>query len=88
MDYQALAAGFGVGYLEIKSDDRLDDHVRAALAYPGPALVRVVTDYRDRKIRWIEAVRHKFTNELTTAQKTRFLARIGSRAVTFHKAND
>jgi acetolactate synthase I/II/III large subunit len=88
MNYQSLANGFGVGYMEIKSNDPLDDYVSAALAYAGPALVRVVTDYGDRKIRWIEAVRHRFTKELTTAQKVRFLARIGSRAIEFHKAND
>ncbi len=88
MDYASLARGFGVAYLEIKSDDRLEDHIRAAIDYPGPVLVRVITDYRERKIRWIEAVRHRYTKELTTAQKARFLARIGSRAVSFQKAND
>jgi acetolactate synthase-1/2/3 large subunit len=88
MDYESLARGFGVAYLEIKSNDRLEEYIRAALFHPGPILVRVITDYRDRKIRWIEAVRHKYTNELTTAQKARFAARIGSRAVTFQRAND
>jgi acetolactate synthase-1/2/3 large subunit len=88
MDYESLARGFGVAYLEIKTDDRLEDHVRAAIDYPGPVLVRVVTDYRERKIRWIEAIRHRYIKELTTAQKARFLARIGSRALSFHKAND
>ena len=51
------------------------------MCHPGPVLVRVVTDYGKRKIRWIEAVRHRYTKELTAAQKARFLARIGSRAV-------
>ena len=88
LDYESLARGFGVAYLEIKSNDRIEDHIRAALAHPGPVLVRVVTDYRERKIRWLEAVRHKYTNELTTAQKSRFLARLGSRAIEFQKAND
>jgi acetolactate synthase-1/2/3 large subunit len=50
-------------------------------------LIRVVTDYSQRKIRWIEAVRARFTDELTVAQKARFLARIGSRALR-EKAND
>jgi acetolactate synthase I/II/III large subunit len=50
-------------------------------------LVRVVTDYGKRKIRWIEAVRSRYTKELTTAQKARFLARIGSRALR-EKEND
>jgi acetolactate synthase-1/2/3 large subunit len=88
LDYAALAKAFGVAYMEILSNDRLDENVRAALCHPGPALIRVVTDYRDRKVRWIEAVRKKYSSELTTAQKARFAARIGSRAVTFQKAND
>ena len=54
----------------------------SALRYPGPVLVRVLTDYGDRKIRWVEAVRDRFIDELTAAQKARFLARIGARSVT------
>jgi acetolactate synthase I/II/III large subunit len=88
MDYQSLAAGFGVAFMEIKSNDRLEDNIRAALQHPGPILVRVVTDYRERKIRWLEAVRRKYTQELSAAQKARFLARIGSRAVTMRSNND
>lgn len=57
--------------------------MRAALAAPGPVLVRVVADYGDRKIRWIEAVRKKFTRELTIQQKSRFAARLGVRTLDF-----
>ena len=88
MDYQSLASGFGVAYLEVKSNDRLEEFIRAALSHDGPILVRVITDYRERKIRWIEAVRRKYTQELTAAQKARFAARIGSRAVTMQANND
>jgi len=88
MDYEALARGYGVAYLEIRSNELLEENIRAAICYPGPILVRVITDYRDRKIRWIETVRGKFVKELTPAQKARFLARVGSRAVHIHKAND
>jgi acetolactate synthase I/II/III large subunit len=88
LDYESLARAYGVAYLEIKSNERLDEYVRAAISHPGPILVRVITDYRERKIRWIEAVRNKFVKELNAAQKARFLARVGSRAVHFQKAND
>lgn len=81
LDYAALAKGFGVGYLEIASHDQLDTGIRAALAHPGPVLTRIVTDYSERKIRWVEAVRQRFTKELTAAQKLRFLARLGSRTL-------
>ena len=54
----------------------------ASSSTTGPVLVRVAVDYRGRQIRWIEAVRQKYTRELTAAQKMRFLARIGTRAWT------
>ena len=81
LDYQALAQAFGVSYQEITTHADLDAKVRAAVCHPGPVLVRVVTDYGDRKIRWIEAVRKRYTGELTAAQKARFLARIGGRVI-------
>ena len=87
MDYKALAQTFGVAYSEIASHADLDARVRGAICHNGPVLVRVVTDYGKRKIRWIEAVRKRYTNELTAAQKARFLARIGSRVIG-EKEND
>jgi acetolactate synthase-1/2/3 large subunit len=89
LDYAALARGFGVAYHEILATDHLDAGVRVALCHPGPVLVRVATDYRKRPIRWIAAVRKRFTKELTFDQKVRFLARVGSRALDFKpEAND
>jgi acetolactate synthase-1/2/3 large subunit len=88
MDYRALAQAFGVGYVEIQSQVELDLRVQEALCLNGPVLVRVVTDYGNRKIRWIEAVRARYTKELTAGQKARFLGRIGSRAIHFEKKND
>jgi acetolactate synthase-1/2/3 large subunit len=88
LDYAALAKGYGVAYLEIPSTPQLEAGIREALCYPGPVLVRVITDYGDRKIRWLEAVRDRFLKELKPAQKARFLARAGVRAVEFRKAND
>ena len=88
MDYSAFAQAMGVGYLEIDSTSKLEAGIQSALAYPGPVLVRVMVDYRDRKIRWIDAVARRYTREMTPAQLTRFLARLGSRAVDFQPAND
>jgi acetolactate synthase-1/2/3 large subunit len=81
VDYSAVAQGFGVAYQEITSTAQLDAGVRAALCYSGPMLVRVATDYANRPIRWLRAVRKKFTHELTFEQKTRFLARSGGRGL-------
>jgi acetolactate synthase-1/2/3 large subunit len=88
MDYKALAQAFGVAYTEVFSHADLDAKVRGAVCHNGPVLVRVATDYGNRKIRWIEAVRKRYTKELTLSQKARFLARIGSRALGGEKAND
>lgn len=81
LDYHSLAHGFGLGYVEATRPDQLEGVVKAAACHAGPVLVRIVTDYGDRKIRWIEAVRDRFTKELTPAQKARFLARIAAREV-------
>ncbi len=88
MDYSAFAQAMGVGYMEIDSTSKLEAGIQAALDYPGPVLVRVIVDYRDRKIRWIDAVARRYAREMTPAQTVRFLGRIGSRAIQFMPAND
>jgi acetolactate synthase-1/2/3 large subunit len=88
LDYAALAKGLGVDYLEITGPDGLGPGVCAALAHEGPVLVRVVTDYAKRPCRWIDAAKARFTKELSTEQKVRFLARIGSRSLEHHPQND
>ena len=88
LDYSALAKGFGVEYMEIANDRELEGGIRGALEQPGPVLTRVVTDYGKRPIRWIDAARSRFIDELTTEQKVRFMARLGSRALDFRPRND
>jgi len=88
LDYRAMAQAFGVAYMEIGSQTELDARVRGVLCHAGPVLVRVVTDYGNRKVRWVEAVRKRYTKELTAAQKARFLARIGTRAIHHEHRND
>jgi acetolactate synthase-1/2/3 large subunit len=88
LDYAALAKGWGVGYMEIVGGQDVEGTIREALTHPGPMVVRVLTDYGPRPSRWIEAAKSRFTKELTTEQKVRFLARIGSRAFDHHPWND
>ncbi len=87
MDYKALAQALGVAYVEIQNHAELDGKIRDAVCYPGPVLVRVITDYSNVKVRWVDAVRARYTKELTAAQKARFLGRIGSR-VLHEQEND
>jgi acetolactate synthase-1/2/3 large subunit len=88
LDYPSLAQGLGVEYAEICTTGDLDAGVQAALAHPGPLLCRVKIDYRDRPIRWLEAVRGRFIQELSMGQKARFLARLGTRALDLRPENN
>ncbi len=88
LDYAALAKGFGVEYVEIDGDADIEGGVHAALEQPGPVLTRVVTDYGKRPIRWLEAVRQRYVQGLTTEQKVRFAARLGSRALELRPRSD
>jgi acetolactate synthase-1/2/3 large subunit len=88
LDYAALAQGFGVAYQEVLATGDLEGVVRGALAQPGPVLTRVAVDYGKRPVRWIEATKRRYTKELTTEQKIRFMARIGARTLNHHPEND
>jgi acetolactate synthase I/II/III large subunit len=81
LDYRCLAQGLGVDYCEILATDQIDEGIQTALACDRPVLTRVVVDYRDRPIRWLDAVRGRFIKELSAGQKARFLARLGTRAL-------
>lgn len=88
LEYASLAKALGVGYAEIGSMDDLEARIRGVLGMPGPVLVNVVTGYGKRSCRWIKAVRGRFTDELSAAQKARFLARIGARSLAVKKQDD
>jgi acetolactate synthase-1/2/3 large subunit len=81
LDWASLARGLGIGYVELNAADNLEAKIRGILALPGPVLVNVATDYGKRPIRWIEAVRKRFTQELSPQQKIRFLARLSRRTL-------
>lgn len=88
LDYAALAKGWGLAYVDITGPQDLDTGIHNALTHPGPVLIRVRTDYGKRPIRWVEATRKRFINELSTEQKVRFAARLGSRSLDCHPKND
>jgi acetolactate synthase-1/2/3 large subunit len=88
LDYRAMAEAFGLAYQEINGCQDMAARIRGALLHPGPILVRVVTDYTRRPVRWINAARDRYVQELTPQQQARFLARIGTRALDFRPEND
>jgi acetolactate synthase-1/2/3 large subunit len=88
LDYAALAKGFGVGYNEIRANADLDSGVRRSLGMPGPVLTRVAADYGDRPIRWVDATRDRFVDDLTPRQAGFFLTRMGARSLRLRPRND
>ncbi|HLJ96926.1 MAG TPA: thiamine pyrophosphate-binding protein [Gemmataceae bacterium] len=88
LDYPALAKAMGIEYQEITTTCDLEPCIRGALEMPGPVLTRVVTDYRKRPIRWLEAVKSHYKKELSTEQKVRFAARLGVRTLDLAPQND
>jgi acetolactate synthase-1/2/3 large subunit len=88
LDYTALAKGFGVEHAEIFDGRDLEAQIRGILALPGPVLTNVHVDYGKRPCRWINAVRKKYTGELSTEQKVRFAARLGARSLAVRREND
>jgi len=88
LDYRSLAMGYGVAYQEIRTNEDLEPRIRSVFEHNGPVLVRVITDYRHRPVRWISAARARFAGELTQDQRRRFLARIATRALDRAPAND
>ncbi|NBO93648.1 MAG: thiamine pyrophosphate-binding protein [Planctomycetia bacterium] len=87
LDYASLAKGLGLTHIELTPGD-LEAKIRGILAMHGPVLTTVPVDIGKRPIRWIEAVRGRYTRELSTGQKVRFAARIGVRSIKLFKEND
>jgi acetolactate synthase-1/2/3 large subunit len=87
LDYPSLAKGLGIPHLVLAGGD-LEAKLRGILATPGPVLVTVPVDSGKRPVRWINAVRGRFTQELSTQQKVRFAARLGARSLNTHPQND
>jgi acetolactate synthase-1/2/3 large subunit len=88
IDYPALARGLGLGYQEILTSQCVEPVLHSVFETPGPFLVRVAIDYGERPVRWIEAAKKQFENELTTEQKVRFAARLGVRSLKLRELND
>lgn len=88
LDYEALARGYGVDYREISPGDDLPTTVADILAQPTPILVRVVTEYTARPVRWLAATKSRYTSELSIRQKARFATRLGVRSLRVRDFSD
>ena len=88
LDYPSLAKALGLGYVEAHQTGEVESAIRTALCTPGPVLTRIVIDYDKRPVRWLDAVKGRFTKELNTQQKMRFVSRLGVRSLELHKVDD
>ncbi len=88
LDYAAFAQGVGVGYNQIASNADVVDGIQRALGLAGPILTHVIVSYDGREIRWLSALRSKYLDGLTTAQKARLAARVGVRTVSRRRDDD
>jgi acetolactate synthase-1/2/3 large subunit len=88
LDYSSLAKGLGLSHVAITSGEDLEAKIRGVLALPGPVLTTVCVDSGKRPCRWINAVRGRYTRELSTQQKVRFLGRVGVRSLNPHPQDD
>jgi acetolactate synthase-1/2/3 large subunit len=88
LDYSSLAKGLGLAHVAIESGEDLEAKVRGVLAMPGPVLITVHVDSGKRPCRWINAVRGRYTKELSTQQKVRFIGRLGVRSLHVHQQDD
>ena len=57
-------------------------------SFSGLAEEQKASEEGPKKVRWLDATRKRYTKELTTEQKVRFLARLSSRALDHHPDND
>lgn len=81
LDYAAFAAAMGVAYYETAANENIGRVIDATISEERPTLARLTVDYGSRPVRWIEATKDRFIDELSAAQKVRFLARLAGRGL-------
>ena len=77
-----------MGYIKIDNPNDLKSGICDALEQPGPVLIQVCCEYGKRPLRWLDAARHRYMDELTLEQKLRFGTRLGARSVALKNRND
>lgn len=80
LDFRAIAAGLGVGYNEIATNDDVRPGLERTFACNGPILTRVCITYDGRELRWLKALRSSYLDGLTRGQVARVAVRGATRA--------
>lgn len=88
LNFAALAQGLGLAYNCIASNEDLSAGIARALCTPGPVLTQVAIGYDGRKIRWLEALKDSYIDQLETPEKLRMAKRVVGRKVNPLLVND
>lgn len=88
LDFAALAQGLGLAYNQIGRNEDLAAGVARAICAPGPVLTRVCVSYEGREVRWLNALKASYIDELSTEQKVRMAGRIAARSLGRRPDND
>jgi acetolactate synthase-1/2/3 large subunit len=88
IDFAALAQGLSLGYNCIPHNNDIQSGIARALAMPGPVLTRVIVSYEGREIRWLNALKDSYIDNLSGGQKARMVTRIAARSLKRHPDSD
>ena len=88
LDHAALASALRLSYNCIERNDDVVCGIRRALAAPGPVLTRVIVSYDGREIRWLEALKSQYIDQLPNGQKLRMASRVATRSLNPLPEND
>ncbi len=81
LDFAAIARGMNLAYNCIHSNEEIGAGIARALATPGPVLTRVRIGYEGREIRWLNALKSSYLENLRTDQAVRLATRAASRSL-------
>jgi acetolactate synthase-1/2/3 large subunit len=79
LDFASLARGLNLAYNRIADNDDIAGGIARALCAPAPVLTQVVVGYEGRPIRWLNALKDSYIDQLGTGQKMRMAARLATR---------
>jgi acetolactate synthase I/II/III large subunit len=88
LDFRAMAAGLGVGYNEILTNEDVGPGLSRSFCSGGPVLTRVTISYDGREIRWLKALRRSYLDGLSRGQVLRVASRGAIRAANPLLRND
>ncbi|MDB5353363.1 MAG: thiamine pyrophosphate-dependent enzyme possible carboligase or decarboxylase [Planctomycetota bacterium] len=81
LDFAALAKGLNLAYNCIGHNDDIAAGIARSLACPTAVLTRVVVSYDGREIRWLNALKKSYIDNLSNKQKVRMASRIVTRSM-------